>query len=125
VFEDDVHFVENFASKFEEYFNEVPLDWQFLYLGFNNHSGRAMRITDSVVKISNAYSAHAFLIKRDAINYSYNLMLGNDSLPADMYFGMAQCVYPAYGPTRGLAGQRSGFSDIVQHEVDYNWVYQL
>lgn len=124
LFEDDVYFVDNFATKFQEYFREVPLDWQFLYLGFNPHSGQAMRVTDKVVKISNAYSGHAFLLKRDAINYSYNLML-NDSLPPDAYFGMAQYAYPAYGPSRMLAGQRPSFSDIVKEEVNYDWIYGL
>jgi hypothetical protein len=124
VFEDDVYFVENFASRFDEYFREVPSDWQFLYLSFNRHSGQTMRVTDRVVRISNAYSAHALFLKRDAINYSYNLML-NDSLPSDVYFGMAQYAYPAYGPSRMLAGQRTGFSDIVQQDVNYDWIYGL
>ena len=124
VFEDDAYFVENFEVKFQEYYDQVPSDWEFLYLGFNRYSGPVSNVSDKVFKLHNAYSAHAFLIKKNAIKYSYNLML-NDSFPADVYYALAQSAYPAYGPVDALAGQKSGFSDIAQHEVNYDWIYGL
>ena len=119
-----MYFVNNFKEKFEEYYQQVPEDWKFLYLGFNRYSGNNYPVSDKVFKLNNAYSAHAFFIKKEAINFTYNLMV-NNSEPADVYYAMAHSVYPSYGPSQMLAGQSAGFSDIAQNEVNYDWIYGL
>jgi hypothetical protein len=123
IFEDDVMFVDNFNEKFENYYSEIPSDWETIGLGYNKPSGHWNKISNNVSRLRNVYCAHAFLIKRNAIEYSYNLML-NNTLQADVYYGMSQEVFPTYGLFNALAVQRAGYSDILENEIDYGDIYK-
>ena len=48
ILEDDIEFDENFNDKLNEYYKEVPIDWDIIYLGGSRLRGR--KISEHVLK---------------------------------------------------------------------------
>lgn len=124
VFEDDVFFVDNFENLFDYIYDQVPDDWQFLYLGCNSYTGTFQYVSNNVKKIQKTYSAHAFMIKSIAMELVLNTAILGEK-PIDVYYGDVQEMVPAYATIPTLAGQTPDFSDINNEYVDYNWIYKL
>lgn len=124
IFEDDVFFVENFESKFSNFYAQVPEDWQFVYLANNKVFADVHRISENVDRVSRAWSAHAFLINESAMQLTIDVASKGD-MPIDVYYGILQQHLPAYCATPALAGQRPDHSDIENVFIDYNRIYDL
>lgn len=124
IFEDDAYFVENFNEKFDAYYDQVPDDWQMLYLGCNKYPAFFFDVAQNVQNVHNAYSAHAMVLKRPVLQIMYD-RLARCNAPADVIYGNIQCMVPAYAFSPSLAGQRPGWSDIAKESVDYDWIYGL
>ena len=124
IFEDDVFFVPDFESQFATFYDQVPDDWQFIYLASFTGFGFAQKVSENVDKITNGWSAHAVLFRRPVIEHIVNLEdIGRN--PIDVTYGVAQLKFPAYSAIPSLAGQREDFSDIEDTFVDYNHLYGL
>ena len=124
IFEDDVFFVENFEEKFAKFYSQVPEDWQFIFLANNKFNANINRISENVEKVSGAWSAHALLMRREAMIAASEIISDGD-LPVDVYYGILQQHYPAYSAVPSLAGQRADHSDIENVFIDYNRIYGL
>ena len=109
LFEDDVFFVDDFENKFSNFYQQVPSDWQFVYLANNKYRATVQRISDNVEKVSEAWSAHAFLIRRAAMEMTLDIASSGD-VPIDVYYGIIQKHLPAYTAVPALAGQRPDHS---------------
>lgn len=124
VFEDDAFFVEDFENKFSNFYSQVPDDWQFIFLANNRFNAQTQRVSDNVERVSGGWSAHAFMIRRNAMIGAADIISGGD-MPVDVYYGVLQQYYPAYLATPSLAGQRADHSDIENVYIDYNRIYGL
>lgn len=124
IIEDDAFFVEDFEIKFSNFISQVPNDWQFVYLANNKNNARVERISDNVEKVSNAWSTHAFMINKNAMETTLIISSGGEK-PIDVYYGMMQVHFPAYSAVPSLAGQIASHSDIENFYVDYNGIYGL
>lgn len=124
IFEDDVFFVDNFESEFSKLYSQIPDDWQFIFLASNKYNATTRRISENVEQVSGAWSAHAFLIRQDAMRAAVDIVSGGD-MPVDVYYGILQQYYPAYSAVPSLAGQRADHSDIENIYIDYNIIYGL
>jgi hypothetical protein len=124
IFEDDVFFVDNFEEKFNEFYSQVPDDWQFIFLANNKYNATVNRISPNVEQISGGWSAHAFIMRRRAMLAASEIISGGD-MPVDVYYGILQQYYPSYSAVPSLAGQRADHSDIENIFIDYNGIYGL
>lgn len=74
IFEDDAQFSDNFLDRFEKALNELPQDWDALYLGcehLNEHKYPARYISSTLVRPGNANRTHAWMISRRGLPKIY------------------------------------------------------
>jgi GR25 family glycosyltransferase involved in LPS biosynthesis len=130
IFEDDVKFVDDLQEKFSCAVQDVPEDWDFIFLGcqnwFNNHDvfgadPEPEKISDVVYRMYAGYCLHAYAISQKA----YALM---DPLWSRMHEGkpidllMSEEIYHkcnTYMIRPPLAWQRKGYSYIRGSVQDY------
>lgn len=124
IFEDDVFFVTDFEQKFETFYKQVPPDWQILYLANNKDHAKIEKISENVEKVSRARSAHAFIIKKQAIKEAIKLISPGEK-QVDAYYGILQQSFPSFCAVPSLAGQTPNYSDIENGFRDYNFIYKL
>lgn len=124
IYEDDVWFPPGAAENFEAWYEEVPSDWGMIYLGANKLQTVVEQTSSHTQRVVNAFSAHAIIMKRKtAITLKTKALPGFQ--PLDVIYGNYQVMIPTYTFTPSLAGQRAGWSDIMEESVDYNWIYGL
>ena len=67
ILEDDVEFQDDFRHKFLKWSNEVPKDWDMLWIGGNHNWVRDIPLfAPHLIRITNTYATHAFAL-RDTI----------------------------------------------------------
>lgn len=121
ILEDDVIFNNNINDIIELYFNEVPEDWDILYLSgnHNEHCGYSInKISDHIIKCNMTYSTHSYAV--DSKMYDYLIeILDNGTKPIDVIYSDIQKVKNCYSFYPGISSQRNGYSDIINNDVDY------
>jgi len=144
IFEDDVKFVDNFNSIFNEKIEFLPNDWDFLYLGgnhilhvngFNLVTGdKNFKVTKENYRTLNyelcktpcTYCAHALVINSRIYNRILDTIQKNPSQPIDnIYYTIQMEGCNAYTFLPSLAIQRPSFSDIEGCRVDYGTMPQV
>ncbi len=125
--EDDVEFDIDLNRKFFEYENELPENWDMLYLGANHglcnpyEPNPPIKITEHVYKVRHAYSTHAY-----AINFtSYDCIINHIekmTRPLDVMYSQIQSSLNVYLFRPHIAWQINGYSDIMETEVDYSFL---
>lgn len=120
IFEDDVELIENFNSIFESYIEQVPNDWEFIYLG-GNHVGGCIKISNNVAKMKHSYAIHAIIIKNTLYDKIIN-ELSLESIQVDVAYANLQGEHPSYVFIPHLAWQRKDFSDIQGGVVYYDFL---
>lgn len=119
ILEDDIEFHENFVNLFNEIKEQIPNNWDLLYLGANHYWGQNLqKISDHIYKCEYSVAAHAVGIKHTV----YDLFIEklNDlSKPCDMHFAEAQAYINAYVIVPHLAWQKEGYSDIQYQNMNY------
>ena len=123
VFEDDIAFHHDFPAIFTKFIQQVPPDWQMLYLGANHCNGW-MQISPNVLQMKGSRTIHGVIVRNTA--YAPLLQAFNrfKTLPADDIFLIMHqfktsfCVYPHIGY------QSDNFSDIRNEKVDYSFLRQ-
>lgn len=121
VFEDDVEFEEGLNEKFNEWYKEVPEDWDMLYLG-GNHNVRAVeKCNTHLMKCTNTYTTHAYALKHTIYDVLLDRINRKD-LDVDVMYADVQRGCNAYCFTPRLAWQRPSVSDIWQQHVDYSFL---
>lgn len=63
IFEDDCIFDDEFNQKFLHYIEQVPDDWDMLFLG-GRHFEEPIRISENIAKAKMTYLTHAYALKR-------------------------------------------------------------
>lgn len=118
VLEDDGIFSDNFEIKFSDYINQLPLDWQFIYIGGSINCEQVSVVSDNIVEAIDVYTTHAMGIKSDVYDELIQLweMKGEK---VDLCVAQLQKKYKTYCFTPFLIGQRPSYSDILNKHTDY------
>ena len=111
VFEDDVELCENFEVKLSEIIEELPKDWDMVYLGGWNLGDKKPYSTklDIAKKI---YTTHSYLIRRKFITKLLEELDTNENKKVDVVFSVLQEQNKCFITSPILCWQREGFSDI-------------
>ena len=129
VFEDDVEFRKSADSLFNVWWEEVPDDWDMVYLG-GNHYGHILRynITPVLTKVTEhvyytffTITTHAFVIKDTMYDYMIK-KLKTVEKEVDRLYVDAQIDFNVYTFRPNLAWQRNDYSDINNESCNYDWM---
>lgn len=125
VLEDDIEFDENFNEKFSNiYENEVPSDWDMLYLGGQHFHGMNLKqISEHVYKCEYTLTTHSFAIKNTVYDKFINRLI-DITKPCDVHFAEEHKNINAYVIIPHLTWQSRSYSDVENANVDYTFLKQ-
>lgn len=119
IMEDDCAFLLNAKLFLKEVLPQFPTSYHLMYLGLNLLT-QPLRLSDNILKVRQAYSTHAIIYTREAIELILPIIDTDNPVPYDILLmkniqGLEQsyCTFPM------LATQRKGFSDIERKEIDW------
>lgn len=120
IIEDDAAFVEDFDIRFATSMENLPDDWDMLYLGAHlvttepaNHYWLRSKISSST---------HAYAVKKD-VKAALIETANNYDGHIDVAYSKLHGKLKAYIARPTLVYQRASFSDIRGEEVDYKDLY--
>lgn len=121
VLEDDALFRPGFSLLYQKFLNQVPDDWDLIYFGANHNNTKPKRISENVVKVNGSFTTHAMMVSctmYDALIEKWSNPIKNvDVLLSELHDKFnCYCFYP------NLVGQRQGFSDILNKDVNYDFL---
>lgn len=118
VFEDDITFIENPHFVMEAAVQELPADFDMLYLGCNIVYPITQLYSPHLVRVTRGLSTHAVAYSRACLE---KIVALPEYLPIDLLYanriqptGKSYCCYPL------VASQRPGYSDIMKHSIDWS-----
>ena len=131
IIEDDCDFIENFITLFAERVNQIPADWDMIYLGgvHETRGGQFIpeKFSDHVLRCSRTITTTCYAIKSTVYDLALDIVF--EEVPwfhtaIDGYLGAyvqgkcnAYCFHPP------LVWQRGSHSDIQNQYRDYsNWM---
>lgn len=119
ILEDDFDPIPDLLEKFSEASKWVPSDWNQLYLG-GNHQNLLIPVNKFVAKTKATATTHAYALN---LNICEGLLEGFQLVePVDTIYRIAQQKMNAYALTPNLINQKAGYSDIIQTEVNYDFM---
>lgn len=119
ILEDDFEFCDDFESKFKNYINQLPEDWQWIYFG-GSHFEEPTKVTNNIYRVNKTYTTHAYAIKSEI----YDKLIETLEIfePADVRLAALQKELNTYVTIPHLIYQRDGFSDIQNNNVSYEGI---
>ncbi len=133
ILEDDVEFCKNFEENFNSSIQEVPNDWDLLFLG-GNHTGGYDKISQRVGRVYRTYALQSYAVNKKSIDTLYENMIRfighviacgerlTPSVAADFYIGKLQPSLNCYSIFPNLTWQRESFSDLQQNIMNYEFL---
>lgn len=122
VLEDDVEFIDDLQERFKIYINQVPDDWDMIYFG-GNHNGIPLEmVSDNVGRTKKTYTTHAYAIKGEDLFDVVIKTFSKLQKEVDVYYSMIQQGFKCYVFRPHLAWQKEGFSDILNRDVNYDFL---
>jgi GR25 family glycosyltransferase involved in LPS biosynthesis len=134
ILEDDVDFIENLNEVFSQNIDKVPSDWEGLLFG-GNHVGGFHPINNNVVKVGRSYALHAYALNDKSYDFVISYMNNKiqniikngktsikTSVAADFFMADLHRTLNWYSFRPHLAWQRTGYSDIQQSIMDYDFL---
>jgi GR25 family glycosyltransferase involved in LPS biosynthesis len=122
ILDDDAVLMPNMFEVLEKAYKTLPDDWHMLYLaanhGVNAKPTEADRISDTVYRMKGSLGSHAIIINRRAFETILNFATSPYG-PLGVFLSVYQQICPCYITYPGLATQLSGYSDIINKDVDY------
>jgi hypothetical protein len=121
--EDDIIFDDNFNEKFESLEEQIPNDWDLIYLCANPHTGQRKFVNKNIYKMTGGYSSHSIIMRNTFFKKAIDAIL---SMPyqVDVVYGELQKHFNCYITIPHLAFQSNGFSDVENSNVDYSFFRQ-
>jgi GR25 family glycosyltransferase involved in LPS biosynthesis len=132
IFEDDVAFVDNFSELFDQYIEQVPQDWDMIYLG-GSHWGDGWEyrikggfdmVSKNVARLHETLTTHAYIMRNTVFDFFIEILEKLDDI-VDVCYAQNHKNIKAYGFRPNIAYQRSGFSDIMNQNVDYHSLKEI
>ena len=121
VFEDDVEFIGKYDEIIACAINELPNDWQMLYLGANILKP-FHQVSSYLARLTHAQSTHAYSVNYNFIEKLFSYFPVNVVVPIDVVY--AEKVVPSHNcyivAPEMIAIQRSSHSDIEGAEANYD-----
>lgn len=117
-FEDDFELMDNWREVLYKAWEDLPADWDLLYLGANLRK-TPKRITKNIVKLRGAWCFHAVVINK---NFTRHILKAYDPgrrQVIDEWLRIEADHRNFYMTYPMIAYQRKGYSDLVGKEVDY------
>ncbi len=111
IFEDDVKFVADFNRIFNEKINNLPSDWNLLYLG-GIHKIKPKNNEYDIYKTSSTITTHAVGINSNFFQTLLESIKKNMTSPIDKIQQRLQQNNNAYTFVPSIAMQRASYSDI-------------
>jgi glycosyl transferase family 25 len=134
ILEDDVDFIENLENLFTEFTTNLPQNWDGILFG-GNHVGGGTMINNNLIKVNRSYALHCYGLNSKVFNETIDYMNsriqnvidnGKDviktSVAADFFMADLQRISNWYCFRPHLAWQRTGFSDIQNTVMDYDFL---
>lgn len=119
ILEDDVYF-SNEMLKLDEYMNNVPSDWDFIYFGGNHVYGQPPKyINDKIVKLNFTVALQCVAINSSMFEI-IEAILPKRKKQVDAYYAELHNRFNAYCFYPNMAKQTAGYSDIQNRNVDYS-----
>ena len=120
VLEDDVDFIENLDSSFQDVLRELPQNWDMLYLG-GNHRHTPIKYSNHLYKITGTVAVHAIGVNSSVFDAAIK-SLTNIDLPADDNYVDIQQKYNVFVTKPHLVWQKTGKSSILKEKIDYSFM---
>ena len=121
IFEDDVLFLDNFNENFLKSFNQLPKNWDMLYLGGNPQQPQK-RYSDNLFLGNNIFTTHAIVYNNQRGIFQHILNSGKQINKIDVFFANEIqrdfCCFLAYPM---IATQYDNPSDICKNS-DYSMI---
>ena len=123
--EDDTEFTQTTGTLFQDFMNYLnpqvkDLSFGLLYLAGNHRGSKLEKITDNIVKVEGTYTTGSYIINKSIMEYVVKNVHGYKK-EIDVYYAEEiQTKYPCYCIMPHMTKQCSGYSDIVQKQVNYN-----
>jgi glycosyl transferase family 25 len=133
ILEDDVEFCKTFEEDFRISIQEVPNDWDLLFLG-GNHTGGYDKISQRIGRVYKTYALQSYAINKKSIDTLYENMVRfightlacgeqlTPSVAADFYMAKLQPILNCYSIFPNLTWQRESFSDLQQDIMNYDFL---
>jgi glycosyl transferase, family 25 len=121
ILEDDVVFDENLQEKFKMFITQTPKDWDMLYFGGNHNHEPLKKISENVYKVHNTYTTHAYAIRKSVFPVVLK-MFPKLSHEVDVMYSVLQRSFECFVFRPHIAWQRDGYSDILEREVNYDFL---
>lgn len=133
ILEDDIEFNPDVNNLFSEYIKQVPTDWDLLFFG-GNHVGGSSIINTNVQRLFRSYAIHAYGVNKQSYDVLIHYMETKidkvkntpekltPSVAADYFMADLHKNLSVYGFRPHLAWQRTGFSDIQQAIMNYDFL---
>jgi GR25 family glycosyltransferase involved in LPS biosynthesis len=117
ILEDDAMFTDDSIARFNSAFDEIQSQqWDMLYLGANLNSA-AHSITPSLLKLSGAYTTHAYMVHERFYDTILNLTL---DVEIDVCYSKLMSKHNVFMCDPIIAYQLPSHSDIQDGFRDYN-----
>lgn len=118
-FEDDFELVNGWEEVLERAWHDLPKDYDMLYLGANLQD-KAIRVTDNLVRVKDAWMLHAVIMNRKFIDWVLKVYDINRRVVMDEWMRIIAKERKFYMTYPMISYQRSGYSDFVKKEIEYN-----
>ena len=120
--EDDVEFDDELNQKFSSYINQVPNDWDMLYLGGQHFHGMNLKqINENIFKCEYTLAAQSVGI-RNTLYQKFIDKLIDITKPCDVHYAESHKEINAYVIIPHLTWQKNSYSDIEKTNVDYSFL---
>ena len=125
IFEDDCTFSEDFENKYNLFLNEVPDDWDMLYLGAL-HVSPPIQVSTGILRLRDSVCGHAIIyrnsIRQELIDYYKEPVWGCSHAPDERRAqAMVSCKFKAYAPFINICGQDTGYSTLESRNRGTRW----
>ncbi|MFT4924374.1 MAG: glycosyl transferase family 25 [Phenylobacterium sp.] len=120
IFEDDVVLAADFVQQFNRYINEVPDDWDMLFLG-GLHQDSPLPVSKNVVKLTRTYSTFAYALHQ-RVFAEFIALNQRCPVPVDVNNFQLQSEYNCYCFHPPLAWVEDSYSDISDKQSNPWWL---
>jgi hypothetical protein len=131
VMEDDAVFVNNFTQRLKPFADELPIDWDWVYLGgqhIRKTEGIPCRTGDNLYRPHNVHRSHCYGFQgRKVMEHVYRHLNSpehwSEGNHVDHRFGELHRDFTGgvFVPPRWLIGQAGGFSNIKKRDLEENF----
>jgi GR25 family glycosyltransferase involved in LPS biosynthesis len=120
--EDDVVFEDGVNEKFFSVLDQVPDDWDMLYLGGQHFHGMNMtQVNENVYKCVYTLAAQSVGIRNTVYDYFIDKLMDITKIN-DLHYAESHKEINAYVIIPHLSWQRNTYSDIEKTYVDYSFL---